>query len=90
MDDFSKAIGVAIGTAVAFFFILLFVPLVYAAAGYFTGWVLASVFKFAGVWVAGGATAMGLEITAQQLPAVGAFLGFAGSFFKSSLTNKKE
>lgn len=66
-------------------------PLLYAAGGYFTGWILIHVFPFAGAWVSGGAQAFGISIDLRALPVVGAFLGFAWSFFKApqSDTNKK-
>lgn len=62
-------------------------PLLYAMGGYFTGWILSSVFVFAGQWVVSGASNLGLEIPLSSLPFLGAFLAFVGSFFRSHQTN---
>lgn len=62
-------------------------PLLYAAGGYFTGWILSSVFTFAGMWIVNGAGAVGIEIDLTMLPAIGALLGFVGSFFKAHQSN---
>lgn len=62
-------------------------PLAYAIGGYFTGWILSSVFTFAGQWVVSGAGSLGVEIPITSLPFIGAFLAFAGSFFSSHQTN---
>lgn len=61
-------------------------PLLYAIGGGFTGYVLTNIFPFAGQWVVDGARSIGLNITLNQLPYVGAFLGFLGSFFKTTVS----
>ena len=65
-------------------------PLIYALGGFFTGWVLAQVFPVAGQWVVSGAGYLGVEISREALPMLGAFLGFVGAFFKSTQTNKNK
>ena len=65
-------------------------PLGYAAGGYVTGWILSNMFKFAGEWVVSGAAALGLKLTLEQLPLLGAFLAFVGSFFKARQTNNNK
>lgn len=81
-----------IGAMVLILIFVIINPLVCAAGGYFAGWVLSSIFKFAGLWVVNGASALGLEFTLAQLPLLGAFLGFVSAFFKSGsdFTKKKE
>lgn len=65
-------------------------PLLFAAGGYFTGWVLSTIFSFGGQWVADGARQFGFEISLSSLPVMGAFLAFVGAFFKSSQTNNNK
>ena len=65
-------------------------PLGYAAGGYLTGWVLVAIFPFAGEWIISGLSYLGTEVPLAALPAIGAALGFVGSFFKSTQTNKTE
>jgi hypothetical protein len=66
-------------------------PLLYAASGYFTGWVLSHIFPFAGEWIVRGALTIGVKLSVSDLPVIGALLGFIGAFFKAhqSNTNKK-
>ena len=79
--------GVIVGTGIVVL-LFLFVPLLMAVGGYITGWVLATIFPFAGNWIVSGASALGLEISLADLPTIGAFLGFVGAFFKAYRNNK--
>lgn len=85
-----------LGALLASFFVLLIAvvlaviaPLLYAIGRGFTGWVLTNVFSFAGQWVVDGAKFFGLNIPLGDLPYVGAFLGFLGSFFKTSVSKSE-
>lgn len=90
MTEILTAIGLAIGAASLVVLLAILAPLGYAAGGYLTGWVLVAIFPFAGQWIVGGLGSLGIEITPEALPAIGAALGFVGSFFKSTQTNKTE
>lgn len=68
----------------------IFTPLLFAIGGYFTGWILADVFTFAGHWIVSGAQALGLNISLEMLPVIGALLAFVGAFFKSTQTNNNK
>jgi hypothetical protein len=90
MDQFLLVVGavaLAIITAIA---VGILAPLGYAAGGYLTGWVLATVFPFAGQWIIDGLGCLGTEVSLNALPIIGAALGFVGSFFKATQTNKNE
>lgn len=68
----------------------IFTPLSFAAGGYLTGWLLADLFSFAGLWIVAGARNFGFEIQLSALPVMGAFLAFVGAFFKSTQTNNNK
>jgi len=78
---------VGLGALALVVVLTLAAPLFYALGGYVTGWVLASLFPFAGRWVIAGAGSLGIEISRDALPALGAFLGFVGAFFRAKQTN---
>lgn len=83
MGTFFKAMGLIIVTLLAAVALAVLAPLLYAVGGYFTGWVLKSVFPFAGNWIVSGVAAVGIEIAREQLPVIGALLGFVGVNFKN-------
>ena len=90
LKDILTIVGLAIGTMAMLAGLAIITPLLYAAGGYLTGWVLSVVFPFAGQWIVNGADVLGIEIALSSLPVIGATLGFLGSFFKSTQTNKTE
>lgn len=93
MDKGKIIVGSIVGFGVLALGVMmaLLAPLLYAIGGYITGWVLASLFPFAGRWVVAGADSLGvIGINQGMLPTIGAFLGFVGSFFKATQTNKNE
>ena len=83
-------ITLAVVGVVVVVLVALITPFMYAVGGYFTGWVLMDIFAFAGDWVVAGAAGLDLHITRDMLPVIGAFLGFVGSFFRATQSNKVE
>ncbi len=90
LKAFFELVGLALVAALTTAAIFILTPLISAAGGFLTDWVLAIPFPFAGDWVVSGASAVGIEIIREQLPAIGALLGFIGAFFKATQTNKVE
>ena len=90
LKDFFELVGLALAAALAMAALFILTPLFSAAGGALTGWVLTVIFPFAGDWIVSGAGAVGIEITREQLPTIGALLGFIGAFFKATQTNKVE
>jgi len=85
-DLLTEGLG-CLGVVALALLLAVVLPLAYAAGGYFTGWILANLFSFAGDWVVGGAASLNIEITRDSLPLIGALLGFVGAFFRSTQTN---
>lgn len=83
MSNFLELVGLTVSGGVVVVIAAVALPLGCAVSGYFTGWILDSVFPFAGDWVTAGVVALGIEVVREQLPVVGAFLGFVGSFFRT-------
>ena len=86
MDTLQILVGCLVLGLVAVVMAIIY-PLLYAAGGYFTGWMLTNVFVFAGQWVVAGFNAFGMKIDLAMLPVIGAMLGFVGSFFKAHQSN---
>ena len=82
--------GASIIAAMVMVVLVLAAPLCYALGGFITGWVLVIIFPFAGNWIMSGASSLGVEITLEMLPHIGAALGFTGSFFRARQTNNNK
>lgn len=80
MEDVFAVVGAVVVVVLIVFFLILLYPFMGALAGYIVGLVF-------GDTILGILGQMGLHgITMWQL---GAFLGFVGGFFKTSVTQKK-
>jgi len=84
MKDAFEGAGAAILIGLAVFGL----ELVGALGGGFAGWCIEHTFLSGFVLV--GLQRVGVQITPQELPAIGAVLGFVGSFFKSTASHKKD
>jgi hypothetical protein len=88
--DITEAIGAGVLVVLGVALLVLATPLITAAVGYLTGWILSTVFPFAGLWILDGADHFGLNWSLASLPMIGAFIGFVAGFFRRSITVKHE
>lgn len=89
MNEFFKGVGIAVTAIVALAMLLFISPVIYIGFGYLGGLIVKWV--FGGVVTDGLNTLFGTQrFTPSSIPLITAALAMIGSYFKSSLTTKKE
>lgn len=83
-----KELLTGVGAAVLVGLLLFLAALVAALAGALTGWCVEH--SFLSQFVLGGIELLGFRLQPNQLPALGAALGFIGAFFRSSASHKED
>ena len=83
-----KEILGAIGAVLVIALVVFGAAILASLAGAFTGWCVEK--TFLADFVISGFKYVGVEVARENFPAVGAMLGFVGSFFRSSATHNKE